>query len=364
MDGYCSCNHRQSVRVGHLWDGLVRWGWYRLVREYGWVFDDGGGVSSTYPTTLDALSTTHSDTTSEVVHAATVNDLADAVNKIETELGTLPKGSAADVKTAITNQVPKSTVTTAGDLIYATGNAAVTRLALGAAGTVLKGGASAPSFASIVNADVSSSAAIAYSKLALGTSIVNADVSASAAIVYSKLNLGTSIVNADVATTAAIVVSKLADPTTGKVIGSASNAAAAVFPPGYTLAYVEFTSTVSPTATTEATANSVVSAGSVTYDGAAVDVEFFSPQVTNPASNTMTIILHDGTNAIGRLTTLSFSGANQAQAGCVLRRRFTPAAGAKTYSIRAFVTAGTGIIEGGAGGAATFLPGYVKITKA
>ena len=62
---------------------------------------------------------------------------------------------------------------------------------------------------SIVNADISSSAAIAYSKLNLSTSIVNADISASAAIAYSKLNLGLSIVNGDIATNAAIAYSKL-----------------------------------------------------------------------------------------------------------------------------------------------------------
>ena len=65
----------------------------------------------------------------------------------------------------------------------------------------------------IVNADVNASAAIAYSKLNLGTSIVNADVSTTAAIAYSKLNLGTSIVNADVSTTAAVDLGKLADAT-------------------------------------------------------------------------------------------------------------------------------------------------------
>ena len=51
----------------------------------------------------------------------------------------------------------------------------------------------------IVNADVNSSAAIAYSKLNLATSIVNADVSASAAIAYSKLALTGAILNADLA---------------------------------------------------------------------------------------------------------------------------------------------------------------------
>lgn len=66
----------------------------------------------------------------------------------------------------------------------------------------------------IVNADIDASAAIAYSKLNLGTSIVNADVSASAAIAYSKLNLGTSIVNSDISTSAAIDLGKLADVST------------------------------------------------------------------------------------------------------------------------------------------------------
>jgi len=61
----------------------------------------------------------------------------------------------------------------------------------------------------IVNNDVSGSAAIAYSKLALTLAIVNGDISASAAIAYSKLNLAGSIVNADVATGAAIAYAKL-----------------------------------------------------------------------------------------------------------------------------------------------------------
>jgi hypothetical protein len=67
--------------------------------------------------------------------------------------------------------------------------------------------------AAIVNADVSSSAAIAYSKLALTGSIVNADIGSSAAIAYSKLSLAGSIVNADIGVSAAIALSKLAtDP--------------------------------------------------------------------------------------------------------------------------------------------------------
>lgn len=62
---------------------------------------------------------------------------------------------------------------------------------------------------SIVNADINTSAAIAYSKLNLTGSIVNADMNAAAAIAYSKLNLSNSIVNADVNPSAAIAYSKL-----------------------------------------------------------------------------------------------------------------------------------------------------------
>jgi len=63
--------------------------------------------------------------------------------------------------------------------------------------------------ASIVDADIASGAAIAYSKLSLAGSIVNADIATGAAIAYSKLNLGSSIVNADIASGAAIAYSKL-----------------------------------------------------------------------------------------------------------------------------------------------------------
>lgn len=49
----------------------------------------------------------------------------------------------------------------------------------------------------ISNTQVSSSAAIAYSKLALSNSIVNADIASAAAIAYSKLNLSASVKASD-----------------------------------------------------------------------------------------------------------------------------------------------------------------------
>ncbi len=86
------------------------------------------------------------------------------------------------------------------------------QLAIKLDGTTLSKGASGLKVAAlgITDAEVSASAAIAYSKLNLSASIVNGDINGSAAIAYSKLNLSASIVNADIATGAAIAYSKLA----------------------------------------------------------------------------------------------------------------------------------------------------------
>lgn len=61
----------------------------------------------------------------------------------------------------------------------------------------------------IVNNDINSSAGITYSKLALTGSIVNADVSGSAGISYTKLTLTNGIVNNDINSSAGISYSKL-----------------------------------------------------------------------------------------------------------------------------------------------------------
>jgi hypothetical protein len=58
-------------------------------------------MASAYPTSIDNLATTHTDNTSEIIHAATDNDQSDAINHIENELGILPKGVYADVKTRL-----------------------------------------------------------------------------------------------------------------------------------------------------------------------------------------------------------------------------------------------------------------------
>lgn len=56
-------------------------------------------MASTYPGTLDNFATTRANATATTnTHPADHNDLADAVNKIEAELGTDPAGAVATVK--------------------------------------------------------------------------------------------------------------------------------------------------------------------------------------------------------------------------------------------------------------------------
>jgi len=98
----------------------------------------GGGTSGAVTIGVSAASTS----------ASGVVQLSDSTSTTSSVLASTPTAtkSAYDLAAAA---VPKSTVTTAGDVIYATGSAAVTRLGIGTAGQVLtvNGGGTAPSWA-------------------------------------------------------------------------------------------------------------------------------------------------------------------------------------------------------------------------
>jgi hypothetical protein len=162
-----------------------------------------------------------------------------------------------------------------------------------------------------------------------------------------------------------IGLNSLTDPGSGKVIGSLGAGAVAVQPPGTTLAYVEFTASVSANTVAEAAATLVVSAGAVTFDGTAVDIEFFSPgYVHGGSSATHGINLWDVATDLGRLYDGTVVASTSDQLGA-LKRRLTPSAGSHTYNIRIWESSATNFVAlAGAGGAGTKLPGYIKITKA
>lgn len=82
-------------------------------------------MASGYPASIDSLATNKTDATAMATdHAGHHNDLADAVNKIETELGTNPKGSSATVKARLDTLATKASPTFTGVVTVAAGTAA------------------------------------------------------------------------------------------------------------------------------------------------------------------------------------------------------------------------------------------------
>jgi hypothetical protein len=212
---------------------------------------------------------------------------------------------------------------------------------LDAIAAVLNGG--------VDNTNIAPGAAIAYSKLLLTNGIVNSDVAAAAAIAYSKLLLTNSIKNAD-------------------LIGSGG--ALADMPPGREISYNEFQGEVSVTATSEATATQIVAMPSAyTFDGATpVWIEFFAPGFdTIPiADNDFTIWLYDGTS-IGRLGFSNIhatSGTPHFGHPIYVKRKITPSAAAHTYSIRGSTFGQPWSIHAGGGGAGTYMPGFIRVSRA
>jgi hypothetical protein len=135
------------------------------------------------------------------------------------------------------------------------------------------------------------------------------------------------------------------------------------------IAYVEFTSNVSVTATTAATANQVVSAGSVTFDGATtIWVEFYAYAVQAPAVAGAAVALDfwDGGTDLGIAGDYTGAAAVVSGGPVLLRRKVTPPVGAQAFTVRAWLAAGsgTGTVAAGAGGAGVGLPGYIRIVKA
>jgi hypothetical protein len=130
------------------------------------------------------------------------------------------------------------------------------------------------------------------------------------------------------------------------------------------IAYVEFTSDVSITATSVGTANQIVSAGAFTYEASPIIIEIFIVRYSAPAQGTRWI-LRDGTTVLGTLTTLA---ASESAGPLYFSRSLTPTAASHTYNVAAWLAgAGTGTVNAGSGGAAgdttTYLPGYIAVYR-
>ena len=115
----------------------------------------------------------------------------------------------AEISTTAAIAFSKLASLTSANIIVGNASGVPTATAVTGDVTITNSGVTAIASNVIVNADINSAAAIAYSKLALSSGITNTDVSASAAIVYSKLALSSGITNTDVNASAAIAGTKI-----------------------------------------------------------------------------------------------------------------------------------------------------------
>lgn len=133
------------------------------------------------------------------------------------------------------------------------------------------------------------------------------------------------------------------------------------------LAYAQSTAAKAVTAAAEASADLIVAAPAVTFDGTTVVmIECFAPAVVPAATlgaNIMLWLYQDGVS-IGRLTTVQTPGAAPIIAPAYVARRLTPAAGARTYSLTATQNVGNGNVFAGTGGLGQYMPAFIRITRA
>jgi hypothetical protein len=161
---------------------------------------------------------------------------------------------------------------------------------------------------------------------------------------------------------------RLAKGAAGTVPTYGASTLAPAFPPGYEFDYAETTSAdISITATVEASADTIVTGGAVSFDGSTtVMVEAYFSTIRSPddARDYIAILLFDGTSAIGTLGLL-FQQVNTMvnRVTFIGRHKLTPSNASHTYSIRAIVSARTGHVYNGTGGAGSAMPGFIRITK-
>lgn len=133
---------------------------------------------------------------------------------------------------------------------------------------------------------------------------------------------------------------------------------------GLELAYTEYTSNVTISATVEASATTIVTAPALDLDGQAILVEFFCPRldVADTADDVL-LTLWDGSTDLGRLGWHIVTGADLSFP-VMLARKVSPTVGQHTYSVRGWkVGAGGAIANAGSGGSGGLLPGYLRIVR-
>lgn len=133
---------------------------------------------------------------------------------------------------------------------------------------------------------------------------------------------------------------------------------------GEELAYNQITTTVNITATTPASAQTIVAGTPRSYDGSPILIQFNAPSILIPAGAVNVFTLWDGATDLGYL------GSIQAPTGSLIYdttsafRRVIPTVGTHAYSIAAWMSgAGTGQYQAGPGAPSGYGPVFIRVTR-
>lgn len=133
------------------------------------------------------------------------------------------------------------------------------------------------------------------------------------------------------------------------------------------LDYVEITAPVVISATTDATANTVITGNPIVLNGSTrIIVEFGAEQVATGGTTSSAVIvtLWDSTTDLGHFHEVGTPANGVVSVSALVRRFLTPSAGTHTYVIKAFRNVADGTIYAGTGGVGNDQPAYLRVTLA
>ena len=131
------------------------------------------------------------------------------------------------------------------------------------------------------------------------------------------------------------------------------------------LDYVQITSAVSLTATTEGTAHTIITGTSQAYVAEPTLIEVFCPRLTTSANagSTIVALLFDGATVLGRVALVSTPSAASMIHQVYAAYRLTPTAATHQYIVKAYTTVSGGSWDCGAGGTGVEMPSFLRITR-
>ncbi len=134
--------------------------------------------------------------------------------------------------------------------------------------------------------------------------------------------------------------------------------------PGFERDYVERTTSLTITGTTEGGANSWIDGNAVSYDGSTrIKIEAWANDI-NTTTGTAVAVLIDGSTAIGWLCEILGNVSGGTAIPFYGVRFLTPSNASHTYHVKWWKTGGTASVNAGSGGAGADMPAWLRITVA